>query len=109
MHWKFSIIMWLTCGDDRSGDAARRTVLHGNECSGCRHNVVVMDSAQCSASWESEIARPWRVGYEYELIPIRSAGAFILKWQEVLASYGKPIAMDTMDTEFFGIPSPCVD
>lgn len=43
---------------------------------GCRHNVVLMDSAQCSASWESETTRPRHAGYEYSLIPIRSTGAF---------------------------------
>jgi hypothetical protein len=43
---------------------------------GCRHNVVLMDSAQCSAAWETEITRPRHAGYEYSLIPIRSTGAF---------------------------------
>jgi len=43
---------------------------------GCRHSVVLMDSAQCSAAWETEITRPRHAGYEYSLIPIRSAGAF---------------------------------
>jgi len=43
---------------------------------GCRHNVVLMDSAQCSASWGSEITRPRQAGFEYSLIPIRTTGAF---------------------------------
>jgi hypothetical protein len=43
---------------------------------GCRHNVVLMDSAQCAAVWGTESARPRQAGYDYSLIPIRSAGAF---------------------------------
>lgn len=43
---------------------------------GCRHNVVLMDSVQCSAAWETEITRPRHAGYEYSLLPIRSTGAF---------------------------------
>ncbi len=43
---------------------------------GCRHNVVLMDDDQCSASWESDITRPKQAGFEYSLLPIKAAGAF---------------------------------
>ena len=43
---------------------------------GCRHNVVLMDDGQCSASWESQITRPRQAGFEYSLLPIKAAGAF---------------------------------
>jgi len=43
---------------------------------GCRHNVVLMDSAQCSAAWETAITRPRHAGYEYSLLPIRSTATF---------------------------------
>ncbi len=51
-------------------------ILRRLRANGCRHNVVLMDSAQCAASWESEAARPRQAGYEYTLIPVRSKGAF---------------------------------
>jgi phosphatidylserine/phosphatidylglycerophosphate/cardiolipin synthase-like enzyme len=51
-------------------------ILRRLRANGCRHNVVLMDSAQCAASWETEAARPRQAGYEYTLIPVRSKGAF---------------------------------
>jgi hypothetical protein len=43
---------------------------------GCRHNVVLMDRAQCAASWASEATRPRRAGHAYTLLPVGAPGAF---------------------------------
>lgn len=43
---------------------------------GCRHNVVLMDRAQCSVSWASEATRPRLAGYGYTLLPVSAPGAF---------------------------------
>lgn len=43
---------------------------------GCRHNVVLMDRAQCAISWSSEATRPRRAGHSYTLLPIGVPGAF---------------------------------
>jgi len=43
---------------------------------GCRHNVVLMDQAQCAHAWDSEASRPRLAGYEYTLLPIGVPGAF---------------------------------
>jgi hypothetical protein len=43
---------------------------------GCRHNVVLMDRAQCAISWSSEATRPMRAGHSYTLLPIGVPGAF---------------------------------
>jgi hypothetical protein len=51
-------------------------VLRRLRANGCRHNVVLMDAAQCSAAWGSEATRPRHAGYDYSLIPIRTNAAF---------------------------------
>ncbi len=51
-------------------------ILRRLRANGCRHNVVLMDAAQCSAAWSSEATRPRRAGYDYSLIPIRTSAAF---------------------------------
>ena len=43
---------------------------------GCRHNVVLMDRAQCAVSWASEATRPRLAGYGYTLLPVSAPGAF---------------------------------
>lgn len=43
---------------------------------GCRHNVVLMDRAQCAVSWASEATRPRLAGHAYTLLPIGAPGAF---------------------------------
>lgn len=43
---------------------------------GCRHNVVLMDRAQCSVAWASEATRPRLAGYGYTLLPVSAPGAF---------------------------------
>jgi len=43
---------------------------------GARHNVVLMDAAQCAQSWLSEASRPRLAGHAYTLVPMRSQGAF---------------------------------
>lgn len=43
---------------------------------GCRHNVVLMDRAQCAMSWASEATRPRLAGHAYTLLPIGAPGAF---------------------------------
>lgn len=43
---------------------------------GCRHNIVLMDRAQCAISWASEATRPMRAGHSYTLLPIGVPGAF---------------------------------
>ncbi len=51
-------------------------ILRRLRANGCRHNVVLMDSAQCAVSWGHEAARPRQAGYEYTLVPMRSNGSF---------------------------------
>jgi len=43
---------------------------------GARHNVVLMDAAQCAQSWMSEASRPRLAGHAYTLVPMRAEGAF---------------------------------
>lgn len=43
---------------------------------GCRHNVVLMDDAQCATSWASEATRPRLAGHAYTLVPVKVPGAF---------------------------------
>lgn len=43
---------------------------------GCQQNVVLMDQAQCAASWASEATRPKLAGAAYSLVPLKVAGAF---------------------------------
>lgn len=44
--------------------------------SGCRHNAVMMDSAQLAACMDSAALRPSSAGYDYTMVPIRSDGVF---------------------------------
>jgi hypothetical protein len=48
---------------------------------GCRHNVVLMDRAQCAVSWASEATRPRLAGYGYTLLPVSAPGAFHPIWK----------------------------
>lgn len=43
---------------------------------GARHNVVLMDAAQCAQSFLSEASRPRIAGHAYTLVPMRCGGAF---------------------------------
>ncbi|MFL9898008.1 hypothetical protein PQR71_07545 [Paraburkholderia fungorum] len=43
---------------------------------GCQQNIVLMDHAQCAASWQSEATRPRLAGAAYSLLPVKVAGAF---------------------------------
>lgn len=43
---------------------------------GCRHNVIIMDKKQCTASWSNESLRPKLAGQAYTLLPIGLTGAF---------------------------------
>lgn len=43
---------------------------------GCQQNIVLMDHAQCSLSWQSEATRPRLAGVAYSLLPVRVPGAF---------------------------------
>lgn len=43
---------------------------------GCQQNIVLMDHAQCSLSWQSEATRPRLAGTAYSLLPISVPGAF---------------------------------
>ena len=51
-------------------------VLSRLRAAGCRHNVVLMDAAQCHAVYSNEETRPRYAGREYTLVPMRSRGAF---------------------------------
>lgn len=51
-------------------------VLRRLRASGSRHNVVLADAKQCTASLSDSFAAPHRAGSEYTLLPMRSAGAF---------------------------------
>ncbi len=51
-------------------------VLSRLRAAGCRHNVVLMDAAQCDVAYASEETRPRYAGREYTLVPMRSRGAF---------------------------------
>lgn len=44
--------------------------------SGCRHNLVLVDAAQCSESLAHSETRPRYAGRDYTLVPIHSNGAF---------------------------------
>ncbi|MGF6858486.1 hypothetical protein [Paraburkholderia sp. CI3] len=43
---------------------------------GCQQNIVLMDHAQCSLSWQSEATRPRLAGTAYSLVPVSVTGAF---------------------------------
>ena len=43
---------------------------------GSRHNVVLMDAAQCALSWTSPSLRPRQAGASYVLVPMVAPGAF---------------------------------
>jgi hypothetical protein len=43
---------------------------------GCRHNVVLIDRAQCAKSWSSMATRPRLAGHAYSLVPMSAPGAF---------------------------------
>ena len=43
---------------------------------GCRQNIVLMDRAQCAASWASVASRPRLAGSAYSLLPLDAPGAF---------------------------------
>jgi hypothetical protein len=43
---------------------------------GCQQNIVLMDHAQCSLSWQSEATRPRLAGTAYSLVPVSVPGAF---------------------------------
>nr|WP_315597683.1 hypothetical protein [uncultured Cupriavidus sp.] len=43
---------------------------------GCQQNIVLMDHAQCSLSWQSEATRPRFAGTAYSLVPVSVPGAF---------------------------------
>lgn len=43
---------------------------------GCQQNIVLMDHAQCSLSWQSESTRPRLAGTAYSLVPVSAPGAF---------------------------------
>ncbi|QHE90378.1 hypothetical protein [Pandoraea fibrosis] len=43
---------------------------------GCHQNIVLMDHAQCSLSWQSEATRPRLAGIAYSLLPVNVRGAF---------------------------------
>ena len=51
-------------------------VLSRLRAAGCRHNIVLMDAAQCHAVYSHEETRPKYAGREYTLVPMRSRGAF---------------------------------
>lgn len=51
-------------------------VLSRLRAAGCRHNVVLMDAAQCHVAYASDETRPRYAGREYTLVPMRSRGAF---------------------------------
>ncbi len=51
-------------------------VLSRLRAAGCRHNVVLMDAAQCDVAYAGEETRPRYAGREYTLVPMRSRGAF---------------------------------
>ncbi|QIM47940.1 hypothetical protein G9Q38_01470 [Pusillimonas sp. DMV24BSW_D] len=42
----------------------------------CQQNIVLMDYAQCSLSWQSEATRPRLAGTAYSLVPVSVPGAF---------------------------------
>lgn len=43
---------------------------------GCQQNIVMMDHAQCSLSWQSEATRPRLAGTAYSLVPVSVPGVF---------------------------------
>jgi hypothetical protein len=43
---------------------------------GCQQNIVLMDRAQCAASWSSVASRPRLAGAAYTLLPLDAPGAF---------------------------------
>lgn len=43
---------------------------------GCQQNIVLMDRAQCAASWASVASRPRLAGTAYTLLPLDAPGAF---------------------------------
>ena len=51
-------------------------VLSRLRAAGSRHNVVLMDAAQCHAAYANDETRPRYAGREYTLVPMRSRGAF---------------------------------
>ena len=51
-------------------------ILHRLQTKGCRRNVVLMDAAQCAATWKSEATRPRTAGVEYTLIPMHFGASF---------------------------------
>ena len=51
-------------------------VLSRLRAAGCRHNVVLMDAAQCHVAYANDETRPRYAGREYTLLPMRSRGAF---------------------------------
>jgi len=51
-------------------------VLSRLRAAGCRHNVVLMDAAQCRVAYANDETRPKYAGMEYTLVPMRSRGAF---------------------------------
>lgn len=51
-------------------------VLRRLAAAGCQQNIVLMDQAQCIASWSAEATRPKLAGAAYSLVPLRVAGAF---------------------------------
>ncbi len=51
-------------------------VLNRLRAGGCRHNVVLIDAAECQAAYANEETRPRYAGREYTLVPMRSRGAF---------------------------------
>lgn len=51
-------------------------VLRRLAAAGCQQNIVLMDQAQCMASWSSEATRPKLAGAAYSLVPLRVPGAF---------------------------------
>jgi len=57
-------------------DFYERVVLRRLQSSGCRHNILLADAAQCAKALASRDSHPNLCGAEYTLLPIKSASAF---------------------------------
>jgi len=53
-----------------------RVVLRRLQSSGCRHNILLADVAQCAEALADEESRPQLCGSDYSLFPVRAPGAF---------------------------------
>ncbi|HXG70822.1 MAG TPA: hypothetical protein VNJ04_09460 [Gemmatimonadaceae bacterium] len=53
-----------------------RVLLRRLQSVGCRHNVVLMDAAQCGKELAIESRAPHFAGADYALLPIKAGGAF---------------------------------